>query len=96
MYTIVLQSYTQGNEQDRYLFALRKPMPSEGKEDVFLADEKLVIRKKRFSGATSVVSARLPVSLVEFLDRTAEEQGYNRNEIILLCLEFAVTHLEKE
>ena len=57
-------------------------------------DEKLIISSKKYTGETSVVSARLPVDLVKALDKVSEKTGRNRNEIILLCLEYALDHLE--
>ena len=57
-----------------------------------LAGKKFVIPSKRYKGDTSVVSARLPNELIKDLDRIAE----NRNEIIMLCLEFALDNLETD
>ena len=41
-----------------------------------------------------VVSSRLTNELVEELDKIAEQTGRTRNEIIQMCLEFAVENLE--
>ena len=41
-----------------------------------------------------MVSARLPVDMIRDIDRIAGETGRNRNEIIMLCLEFALDNLE--
>ena len=41
-----------------------------------------------------VVSSRLTNELVEELDKIAERTGRTRNEIIQMCLEFAVDNLE--
>ena len=59
-----------------------------------MAEKKLVIEKKRFSGETAVVSARLPKSMIHEIDKAADETGYNRNEIITICLSYAIQHLE--
>lgn len=61
-----------------------------------MADKKLFIPSKRYKGDTSVVSARLPSELIKDLDRIAENTGRNRNEIIMLCLEFAINNLETD
>lgn len=61
-----------------------------------MADKKLFIPSKRYKGDTSVVSARLPNELIKDLDRVAEITGRNRNEIIMLCLEFAIDNLETD
>ena len=59
-----------------------------------MADPKLIIPPKKYPGVTSVVSARLPNSMIKSLDEVAEETGRNRNEVIQICLEFAIEHLE--
>ena len=61
-----------------------------------MAGKKLFIPSKRDKGDTSVVSARLPNELIKDLDRIAEDTGRNRNEIIMLCLEFAIDNLETD
>lgn len=63
---------------------------------IILAGKKLFIPSKRYKGDTSVVSARLPNELIKDLDRIAENTGRNRNEIIMLCLEFAIDNLETD
>ena len=59
-------------------------------------DEKLRISSKKYTGDSTVVSARLPGDLVKALDKVSEKTGRNRNEIILLCLEYALDHLEND
>ena len=61
-----------------------------------MAGKKLFIPSKRYKGDTSVVYARLPNELIKDLDRIAENTGRNRNEIIMLCLEFAIDNLETD
>ena len=61
-----------------------------------MAGKKLFIPSKCYKGDTSVVSARLPNELIKDLDRIAENTGRNRNEIIMLCLEFAIDNLETD
>ena len=56
---------------------------------------KLIIQPKKYREATAVVSARLPKDLIADLDSAASETGYNRNEIIALCLEYALENMEK-
>lgn len=41
-----------------------------------------------------VVSSRLTNEIVEELDKIAEKTGRTRNEIIQICLEFAIENLE--
>ena len=59
-----------------------------------MADNKLVISSKKFRGDSSVVSVRLPNDLIEKLDTVAEETGRTRNEIIQMCLAFAIDNIE--
>ena len=61
-----------------------------------MAGKKLFIPSKRYKGDTSVASARLPNELIKDLDRISENTGRNRNEIIMLCLEFAIDNLETD
>lgn len=61
-----------------------------------LADKKFVIPSKRYKGDTSVVSARLPIDMIKDLDKIAENTGRNRNEIIMLCLEYAIDNLDSD
>ena len=63
---------------------------------VNMENAKLVIQPKRYREVTSVVSARLPKDMIRQLDRVAENTGYNRNEVIAICLEFAIDHMEGE
>lgn len=61
-----------------------------------MADKKLFIPPKKYQGETAVVSARLPNDLIRHLDAIARETGRNRNEIILLCLEYALENLSTD
>lgn len=63
---------------------------------LILAEKKLIIPSKKYKGDTSVVSARLPNSMIRDLDKIAENTGRNRNEIIMLCLEYAIENLESD
>lgn len=56
-------------------------------------DKKLIISPRKYKGETSVVSARLPAEMIKELDKIAENTGRNRNEIITLCLEYALDNL---
>lgn len=58
-----------------------------------LKKEKLIIPSKKYKGETTVVSARLPVDMVRDLDQIGEKTGRNRNEIITLCLEYAMENI---
>lgn len=58
--------------------------------------EKFVVKVKKNYGETSVVSARPPMEIVKKLDHAANNTGRTRNELILLCIEYALTKLEVE
>ena len=55
---------------------------------------KLEINSKKYKGESAVVSARVPIELIKQVDSVAEETGRTRNEILLLCLEFALDNIE--
>ncbi|MCR5307896.1 MAG: ribbon-helix-helix domain-containing protein [bacterium] len=57
-------------------------------------EKKLTIEQKKYKGESSVVSARLPIELIKDVDRIAKETGRTRNEILILCLEFALENIE--
>lgn len=59
-----------------------------------MGDKKLSISAKKYKGNTSVISARIPDDMVEKLDSISEKTGRNRNEIILMCLEYAIENVE--
>ncbi len=59
-----------------------------------MSEKKLVIEQKKYTGETAVVSARLPNDMIRDIDRIAKKTGRNRNEIIMLCLEFAIENFE--
>ena len=58
-----------------------------------MTDKKLVIPQKKFKGDSSVVSVRLPADLLKNLDDIATGTGRTRNEIVQMCLEFAVENI---
>ncbi len=61
-----------------------------------MADKKLVISAKKYIGETAVVSARLPNDLIKKVDDICEATGRTRNEVVQMCLEFAVDNIEIE
>ncbi len=54
---------------------------------------KLEIQSKKYKGESAVVSTRLPIELVKEIDKVAEKTGRTRNEIIMMCLEFALKNI---
>ena len=59
-----------------------------------MEEPKLQISPKKYNGESTVISVRMPKDMVADLDRIAEITGRTRNEIMTLCLEFAITHME--
>ena len=57
-------------------------------------EPKLVINQKKYTGESAVISLRLPKDMIKDIDTVATEAGRTRNELLSLCLEFALNHLE--
>ena len=54
----------------------------------------IVNPKKAPYGKTTVVSARLPDKMVQKLDDVCQKTGRTRNELLVMCIEFALDNLE--
>ena len=61
-----------------------------------LEKKKLVISIKKYTGETSVISARISNDLIKEIDDICETTGRTRNEVVQMCLEFAVDNIEIE
>lgn len=58
-------------------------------------ENKFVVRPRRPAfGKTSVVSARLPDDMISELDKVAQQTGRTRNELIQMCIDFALNNIE--
>ena len=57
-------------------------------------NDKFIVRTKKTYGENTVVSCRMPVELVNKLDKIGGKTGRTRNELILNCVEFALDKLE--
>jgi predicted DNA-binding protein len=58
-----------------------------------MGEKKLVIRPQKYTSESKVVSMRLPIDMLVEVDRVARETGRTRNEIMQLCLEFALENM---
>lgn len=58
-----------------------------------MEDKKLVIRPQKYTSESKVVSLRLPIDMLVEVDRVARETGRTRNEIMQICLEFALENM---
>lgn len=56
----------------------------------------LKIQARKYQGETEVISARLSSELVKELNFIAKETGRSRNEIVEMCLSFAVSRIKIE
>lgn len=54
----------------------------------------LRIEPKKYTGESTVVSMRMPRDMVTEIDDIATATGYTRTELMLLCLEFSMQHME--
>lgn len=57
-------------------------------------NDKFIVRTKKSYGENTVVSCRMPLELVDKLDKIGNKTGRTRNELILRCVEFALDKLE--
>ena len=49
---------------------------------------------KKYNGETTIVSMRMAKELLKDIDNVAALTGRNRNEILIMSLEFALNHME--
>ena len=54
----------------------------------------LKIDPKRYTGESTVVSMRMPRDMVQDIVRIAAITGHTRTELMMLCLEFSLNHME--
>ena len=59
-----------------------------------MAEPVLKIAPKRYDGETTIVSARMTRAMLRDVDAVAEATGRSRNEILMLCIEFSLEHME--
>ena len=50
---------------------------------------------KKYTGESTVISMRLPRDMLQEIDTIAADTGRTRNEVLTLCMEFALNHLDK-
>lgn len=54
----------------------------------------LKITPKKYTGESAVISMRLPKDMLRDLDMAAGASGRTRNELLTLCMEFSLNHME--
>ncbi len=55
-----------------------------------MEEKKLVIHSQKYTSESKVISMRLPANMLVEVDRVAKETGRSRNEIMQICLEYAL------
>ena len=60
-----------------------------------MSNEFVIKPKKTYTNST-VVSARLPQEIIDKLEDMAQQTGRNRNELILMCIEYALDNIKIE
>ena len=61
-----------------------------------MEEKKLIIHTQKYTSESKVISMRLLVDMLMEVDRAAKETGRTRNEIMQLCLEFALENMVVE
>lgn len=54
----------------------------------------LKITPKKYTGESAVISMRLPKDMLKDLEAASEAAGRTRNELLTLCIEFSLNHME--
>jgi predicted DNA-binding protein len=57
-------------------------------------EKKLIIQPQKYGGETTVVSMRMPKTMLADIEMVADETGRTRNDILMMSLEFALEHME--
>ncbi len=61
-----------------------------------MGEPTLRITAKKYTGESMIATIRIPKDMCRDLDRIASDTGRSRNELIGMCLEFALQHMEIE
>lgn len=57
-------------------------------------EDEFVVRPRKSYGKSTVVSARLPDDLLKKLDTVCTKTGRSRNELITMCIEYALQRIK--
>lgn len=57
-------------------------------------EDEFVVRPRKSYGKSTVVSARLPNDLLKGLDTVCTKTGRSRNELITMCIEYALERIK--
>ena len=59
-----------------------------------MSEPVLRISPKKYQSETTIISMRIAKDMVKDIDQVAALTGRNRNEILTMSLEFALSHME--
>ncbi len=59
-----------------------------------MSETKFVLKVKKYTEESQVLSVRMPKDMLRDVDAVAEHTGRTRNEVILKSIEFALRNLE--
>lgn len=59
-----------------------------------MADKKLVIQNKKNSVESTIISMRIQKDLLMEIDEVVAKTGNSRNEVLQVCLRFAMDNLQ--
>lgn len=59
-----------------------------------MKEEKLIIQSNKYNGESKVISMRLPEDMLCDIDKVMDVTGKSRNEILILCMEYALNNLQ--
>lgn len=57
-------------------------------------NKKLIIQPPKYKEETTIISMRLPKDMLAAIDKVVAETGRNRNEILMLSIDFALENME--
>lgn len=52
------------------------------------------VTPRKYTGESTILSMRIPKQMVKDIDAAATKAVRTRNEFLMMCLEFALDHLE--
>lgn len=55
--------------------------------------KKLEIQSKKYKGESVVVTSRVPIELARKIDEVSQKTDRTRNEIVVMCLEYALNNI---
>jgi len=60
------------------------------------ANKPLIIQTNKYNGESKVISVRIPDDMLSDIDNVVSLTGKSRNEVIMICLEYALKNMQVE